>query len=473
MNTKLLWAGVFTLLSVNTVLFSQTYVQFSSEELYEANMAAKASGNVSSEDAIMTSTSSVDWTTEIFKSNVALDTQKAGIPMPSGKVSCINKIETNLPVLIKDPLLSLYIDDSKTINDMVLDGSITLEELTHIIEDSNSTPAYFERGSSTLKTEHSLNLSDIRKLLVKHNNPYTQTKPIETIATRQYTGIIIDARGSLNVHGEFVSSQVSPALFPKIWDENMTLLYERNMVNPETVKTKGMIKYGNSTNPSDYLDTVGKDPMWITAKKVYGINRVDPIISYEDYLRITTVDSNLDLLKEGKVVIILDKEKLMYNVSAPTKSTGYYLNYISLRRYLYENKVPDTVVKDAQSGIQITMQNLNFIADSAQLLPSEISRVAQIADSLKEILQTGDYTVLVEGHTADVNKPEGQMNLSIQRAQAIVNALIEQGLDAKLFTYKGYGGTKPIADNSTPEGRAENRRVEITVMPKASYVQRE
>ena len=75
-------------------------------------------------------------------------------------------------------------------------------------------------------------------------------------------------------------------------------------------------------------------------------------------------------------------------------------------------------------------------------------------------------------HTAAVGKPTGEMNLSVLRAQAIIDKLVERGLNRDLFTFKGYGGTAPIGDNSTEEGRAKNRRVEIVVKPKTTYIQR-
>ena len=62
------------------------------------------------------------------------------------------------------------------------------------------------------------------------------------------------------------------------------------------------------------------------------------------------------------------------------------------------------------------------------------------------------------------------MALSIERAQAIVNALVDNGLNKNLFTYRGFGGTKPVASNATAEGRSQNRRVEIIIMPKGSYI---
>ena len=65
------------------------------------------------------------------------------------------------------------------------------------------------------------------------------------------------------------------------------------------------------------------------------------------------------------------------------------------------------------------------------------------------------------------------MNLSVARAETIVNELIKNGINRSLLSYKGYGGTQPIASNATPEGRAQNRRVVITARPKATYIQRQ
>ena len=86
--------------------------------------------------------------------------------------------------------------------------------------------------------------------------------------------------------------------------------------------------------------------------------------------------------------------------------------------------------------------------------------------------QTNEYTIQIEGHTASVGKPAGEMNLSIERAQEIIRQLTGRGLDEKLFSYKGFGGTVPVGSNETEEGRAMNRRVEIIVTPKATYIQR-
>lgn len=119
------------------------------------------------------------------------------------------------------------------------------------------------------------------------------------------------------------------------------------------------------------------------------------------------------------------------------------------------------IVENTAAGIRLTMQNLNFKPDSAEFLPGENERLDQIAQVLKEV---PDQMFLVEGHTASVGYEKGEMKLSVERANSVANALIQRGIPREKFICKGSGGTKPIADNSTPEGKAKNRRVEITIL---------
>lgn len=119
------------------------------------------------------------------------------------------------------------------------------------------------------------------------------------------------------------------------------------------------------------------------------------------------------------------------------------------------------IVENTAAGIRLTMQNLNFKPDSSKLLPGENERLDQIAQVLKEV---PDQMFLVEGHTASVGYEKGEMKLSVERANSVANALIQRGIPREKFICKGSGGTKPIADNSTQEGKAKNRRVEITIL---------
>lgn len=420
----------------------------------------------------MTSISNVDWTTMRFKSDISLDTQAAQITLPAGRNAAVMRIKSTLPMLIKDPLLSLNIDARHKIGDYVINNTLTLEEITDIIDAGKMSPCVFRDGSSVMSATNTINMNNIGERLIHQQHPYLPAEPIRTVPSRVYSGIIIDARGTLPVQGEYVSDNVSPCFFPRVWNESMELLYERDMMDNAAAKRDGIVRYGNSEDIGEYSDRVGYDPLYIRALKIYGRNRTDTIISDDDALKILTIKANRDLLRGGKVVILIDKDKLSHDVAVPQKDESYYVAYRTARRYVYQDEADSIDVDDTMNGITFSA-DFKFRADSPDLLPSEAPRIRAIADSLFEILSDGSYTVLVEGYAADVGKPKGQLDLSIERTRTVMNALIAEGLPAKLFSYRGYGGTDKFGDNSTDEGRRKNRRVDITARPKATYIQRD
>jgi outer membrane protein OmpA-like peptidoglycan-associated protein len=67
----------------------------------------------------------------------------------------------------------------------------------------------------------------------------------------------------------------------------------------------------------------------------------------------------------------------------------------------------------------------------------------------------------IEGHTDSDGDDSFNQKLSEQRAETVLNALLQMGIDGSRLTSKGWGESKPLSDNSTPEGKANNRRVEF------------
>ena len=392
--------------------------------------------------------------------------------MPSGKKKASALIKSKMPQLIQPPLLSLYTDSDSTLEDCVIDEQLSLDDVYEFITNGYKTPDVFTPDALSLYSTNTLDVDKLGKKLVRHKYGYTPEEPIDLVASRAYSGIIIDARGKLPIHGEFVTDEVNACFFPTIWDENMNIIYEKNEANPDTVRNNGLVSYDYSSSTERYAWRVGNDPLYIRATEVFGINRTDPVIKRSDALKILTVPENVKLLNEGKVVILLDEEQLVYNIATAEKDRTYYAKYEAVKQYFFENAIPDVTVTDTIEGILFAI-NLNFYPDSPVLLPGENARIQQIAEQLKKILVDDGYTILVEGHTADVGKPVGQLNLSIERTKTVRDALIAEGLDPAIFTYKAYGGTMPIASNDTEEGRAQNRRVYITARPRATYIQRD
>ena len=119
------------------------------------------------------------------------------------------------------------------------------------------------------------------------------------------------------------------------------------------------------------------------------------------------------------------------------------------------------VAEEVSAGIRLSIRDIKFSPDSAQILSGESERLDEIAEVLK---MAPNAQLLVEGHTASVGKPAGEQKLSEQRAHKIAEELKARGVKAGAFICRGFGGTKPVASNETNEGRAQNRRVEITIL---------
>jgi outer membrane protein OmpA-like peptidoglycan-associated protein len=440
--------------------------------MVSVSAASAQTGHFSSE-------SSIDWVQNTFSSRVMFDIAKAGIPFPSGRGTAATQIKTQLPRLLKDALLSLTVDSMSQLSDWIVDERVRTDSLTQIISESRQTPGILMMDGKNIAVNHTMNLSAISSPLVQHQVPYVPNTPVEQTPTRPYTGIVIDARGALLVQGEFGSDRAEPCFFPRIWDDTMELFYERNMADPRQVQETGIVQYDYSPDDERYQKRVGVRPLRITARKIFGVYRTDPVIARTDALKILASAENRKLLEAGRIVILLDEDKLIHPVSLPDKNQEYYDQFRRITNELAENKIgssteqdekPVFPIQDSPRGIQISIQDIKFGPNAAALLPSETERLNLIANSLREFIETG-YTFMVEGHAADLNLPEGELTLSIERARLIVSELVSRGLPESMFDYRGYGSAHPIADNSTPEGRAQNRRVEILIMPKSTYIQ--
>ena len=108
----------------------------------------------------------------------------------------------------------------------------------------------------------------------------------------------------------------------------------------------------------------------------------------------------------------------------------------------------------------IILEGVLFAFDSFALTPG----AQAILDENVMILQDNpDATVEVGGHTCSIGTEEYNMGLSLNRAQAVADYMIGQGIEPYRMTVVGYGEDRPIADNETDEGRRLNRRVELTI----------
>jgi outer membrane protein OmpA-like peptidoglycan-associated protein len=140
-------------------------------------------------------------------------------------------------------------------------------------------------------------------------------------------------------------------------------------------------------------------------------------------------------------------------------------NYQDKQEAKLRAQMAGTGVDVVRKGDNITLDmpgNVTFAFDSAALNPQFNSVLEKVAQTLSEFDQT---VIQIAGHTDSTGTHAYNMKLSEQRAGSVKSFLAGRGVPSQRMQTLGAGPDHPIADNSTEAGRAENRRVEITIVP--------
>ncbi len=114
-----------------------------------------------------------------------------------------------------------------------------------------------------------------------------------------------------------------------------------------------------------------------------------------------------------------------------------------------------------ERGATITLEDINFAFDKAELLPEAGKTIDPIVDFLKK---NPKRTILIEGFTDNIGSEQYNLKLSQQRATAVRDAIAAKGIAAERISATGYGKQFPLGSNETPAGRHKNRRVEIIIL---------
>ncbi len=192
--------------------------------------------------------------------------------------------------------------------------------------------------------------------------------------------------------------------------------------------------------------------MGYSDQTIYFDNERGAIDSYSEHFRIVieTYYGNVLEFNGTAKAEITEREEL-------TKDT-----LKEVQEEIEKLNIENTAVKEDDAGITISLENIQFKANSSELLDSEKEKLNKIAGILKRF-QNND--LLISGHTALAGTAGARLNLSQERAKAVAQYLIQLEVKDEYHIYtQGFGAEKPVASNDTIEGMARNRRVEITIL---------
>ena len=163
-----------------------------------------------------------------------------------------------------------------------------------------------------LELRYSLNLYPaLADLFVDHRRPRELPRVISWRPSREFTGLVVYARGLLPVHGEDRTARVHPTMLPDIYSHDAArVVLETDRVRPEVIRTIGPVAYATSATDPVVEERAGTRPMRAVAVGVFGRHATDPIISAADAEVFFARPANHELIREGRVVIIVEQSTL-------------------------------------------------------------------------------------------------------------------------------------------------------------------
>lgn len=262
------------------------------------------------------------------------------------------------------------------------------------------------------------------------------------------------------------------------WSEPINIGYPINTHNDESYFIVGA-SGKTAIFASDQLNGFGKFDLYSFELPVEvrprPVSYIKGTIADKTNLKKLHAEFELFDVKTGLLVVksFSDEVDGSFLLSLPTASV-YALN-VSKKGYLFysrnfeladsitigEPKQLDILLQPISEGEIVVLRNIFFDFDSFNLKDESLVELTKLIKLLKE---NPNMHIEIRGHTDNKGSIEYNRVLSDNRARTVYNFLIENGINSKNLTYKGYGSSMPIDTNETEEGRANNRRTEFRVI---------
>lgn len=215
--------------------------------------------------------------------------------------------------LITNSLGSITVDSRNTLGDLLYSDPLFY---TRVEEQISLLSEEFGRSSQDMRSFHLRYRVPFYPLLVSFFSDYEQpdrrTAFFEPLDHRResFTGIVILAQGYLPLHSQDQRGHLTPALFPKIRDTELQIIYRASMVDPQYLQRWGMVQYSRELNPQSVVwqERAGNKPLHLSARAVFGTQQCDIILDDMDCRLILANEENNRLLEEGRVLILLSPE---------------------------------------------------------------------------------------------------------------------------------------------------------------------
>ncbi|MGO9308262.1 MAG: hypothetical protein ACLQDL_04475 [Spirochaetia bacterium] len=276
-------------------------------------LVAAASGPVFSQDGAaqgpgLAVTRSVDWAADRIVVEVTRPLDAATPSLVRAKADAETDLAQQLPGALSRALGPLTVDSSHTVADYLAADPGLSARFNDIALNAQRTDLFLTGDLTSLVARYAIpffGMQGIGSPLYPSKSTAIRRR-LGDVTTRAYTGLLIFARGMLPSAGTSRMAVARPALYPRIWDEQMNLVLDKGMCAPEYLTRWGMVGYSQAIDDPAAQLRVGNLPLRLAARGVFGDNDTDIVISMDGARQLLALPENIALLQEGRICIVYD-----------------------------------------------------------------------------------------------------------------------------------------------------------------------
>lgn len=267
--------------------------------------AAPSAGRVEAE-------SRIDWSEGWFILDASYILGENTRPSPGIRQQALNAIREALPSIFIREISSLKIDSRTTVHDRIAASPSITRMMREQAVNGEMVSARFSQDFSRFDLVFRYRLfPNIAGRFIPHIEAAQPTPELEYVPSGSYSGIVIFAEGPLPVYGTRRSAELQPALFPKVFDADMELIFEERFADPEWIRRWGPVGYFEAGDMGRVYSRVGEVPLFVHAVGLFGVHSTDILVSRRSGRQLRADEHTLSLLREGKIAVVYSSDTAM------------------------------------------------------------------------------------------------------------------------------------------------------------------
>ncbi|KGE73177.1 hypothetical protein DC28_05230 [Spirochaeta lutea] len=261
--------------------------------------------------------SEINWQTGTLTLFVSSTLQPETVNPASAVTILSQRMANNRIAFVLQAMMEIRVNSSTRIREIAKENPQLLRDIEALAAESTIQPYILSPDLQRVTLPITVNLfPKLSDLLVNHRVPTSLPRVFTTQVPASHTGLVIFAGEPLAVHGEFLRgeqrySEILPAMFLDLYDEDLTALLKPNQMDPGYLTRWGAAAYTSDFDEDQFRDRIGANPLRVSATALFGINDTDIIIPNRSASVLLSNPENHRILTQGRILIIIPEHRLI------------------------------------------------------------------------------------------------------------------------------------------------------------------